>query len=130
MFLINDDQAGPGQRGEDRRAGPNNDGRVAVARRDPGIQPFAVIQARVQNHHRGTEALLEAAQGLGRQADLGDQYQRLMAAEQAALDGLKIDLGLAAAGYPFQQPGMKALGTENRVQCRLLFGVGSKVRLP
>ena len=130
VFLIDDDQAGPRQRGEDRRAGTNNNGCVAVAGSDPGIQSLAIIQAGMENHHRCAEALLKAAQGLGGQADLRDQYQRLVAAEQAALNGLQIDLGLAAAGYPFQQPGMKALGTENRVQCRLLFGVGSKVRLP
>ena len=60
---------------------------------------------------------------LRRQVDLRDQQQRLLSASQGTLDQPQVDFGLAAAGDPVQQVGMKACaGRADRRQRRLLLG--------
>ncbi len=130
VFFINDDQAGPGQGCEYGRAGTDDDARLAVAGGDPGVQTLAVIEARVQDHHRHIEAASEALHGLRRQADLRDQDQCLALALQAVFDRLQVDFRLATAGHPLQQPALKALGGDDAVQRSLLFVVGLQRRLP
>ncbi len=102
VFFVDDDQPGVLERGEQRRAGAHHDIQFAVAGGQPDVHALTIGQRRVQQGDAGIEALLEAAQGLGAQVDLGDQQQRLASRFQGGPDQLQIDLGLAAAGHPLQ----------------------------
>ena len=124
VLLIDNDQPRLGQRGKDRRAGTDDNAGFAITRGDPGVQPLAVIQPGMQNHHRDTEALLKAFHGLRGQANFGNQYQCLASGGQATFNGLQVDFGLATAGYPVEQPGDKSALAGDGVQCGLLLGVG------
>ena len=129
MLLVDDDQPRPCQRCEDRRASADHDAGLTVARCHPGIQTFAVIQTRMQDHHGDAEASLEAFQSLRGQADFRYQHQHLAACAEAMLDGLQVDLGLAAAGHPVEQPGGEARLCFYSVQCGGLLPIGCQPRL-
>ena len=127
--FVDDDQAGVGERREHRRAGADNNARPAVPGGHPGVQALAVGEAGVQHRHRHREALAEAAQGLGRQADLRHQHQHLFAGGQHRRHGLQVDLGLAAAGDAVEQERLEALGVDDGVDGGALFRVGGQGRL-
>ena len=59
------------------------------------------------HHHTGGKALTKTLQQTGREVDFGHQNQRLAAALKGFGYYMKIDFGLAAAGYPVQQEGMR-----------------------
>ncbi len=65
VLLVDDDQPRILQRGEQRRAGADDDLRAALAGRLPGVQALAVGQPRVQQGDARVEAPGEALQGLG-----------------------------------------------------------------
>jgi len=66
------------------------------------------------------EALLEARQRLGCQADLGHQHQRLASLAQYLRYGAQINLGLAGPGIAVQQVGVIAMQLDGREGVRLL----------
>ncbi len=128
MGFIDDDQAGPCQGREHRRAGADQDARVAFPGGHPGVQALAVGEAGVQYRHRHREALAEAAQGLRREADFRHQHQYLLAGGQHRRHGLQVDLGLAAAGDAVEQKRLKALGAGDCLDGGALLGVGAQRR--
>ncbi|MCY1399334.1 hypothetical protein D9M71_143860 [compost metagenome] len=124
MFLVDDDQPRILQRREQRGAGADDDVRLAVARRQPGVEPLAVGQRRMQQGDARVEAALEARQGLRTEVDLRDQHQRLAAGFQGLVDQLQVDLGLAAAGDAGQQIAAEAAETGfHRLERGALLGV-------
>ncbi|MNQ29815.1 50S ribosomal protein L31 [compost metagenome] len=130
MLLVDDDQAGMLERGEQRRAGADDDLRVALAGGLPGLQALAVGEARVQQGDARVEAAGEALEGLRAEVDLRDQHQRLPAGLQGLTDQLQVDLGLAAAGDPGQQAGVEAAETgTHRLEGAALFVVERQLRL-
>ncbi|MCY1453158.1 hypothetical protein D9M71_701320 [compost metagenome] len=107
VLLVDDDQPGVLQRGEQRRTGANDDVGLAVAGGQPGIQALAVVHCRVQQGDPRVETSREALQGLRAEVDLGNQHQGLFAGFQGLADELQVDLGLAAAGDPGQEQGVE-----------------------
>ncbi len=77
----------------------------------------------MQGDDRAAETALKALQGLGREADFGNQHQGLVARGQGVGDQLQIDFGLAAAGDALQQKALEAVAGRHFVDRRLLFGV-------
>ena len=109
MLLIEDDEPGVFHRGEQGRAGAYDDVCLAVPRREPGIQAFAVVDVGVEQGDAGIETLLEASQGLWSEVDFRDQHQRLLARLQHLVDELQVDLGLATPGDAGEQVRLKAI---------------------
>ena len=98
-------------RSEDRRARADHDTRLAA--RDPLalVAALCVGQPRVQDRDRVAETRAEAADGLRRQGDLGDEHDRPEPALERRRRGLEVDLGLAAAGRAVEQE-VAAAGVE------------------
>ena len=96
MLLVDADQAEVRHRREDRRAGADDDRRLA--RDDPLalVAPLGVGQPGVQDGDAVAEARLEAPERLRRQRDLGDEHDRAAPARERRRAGLQVDLGLAA----------------------------------
>ncbi len=105
VLLVDDDHAGMGERGEDRRPRADHHGRLAAARGQPGTQTFLVGKPGVQHRDRHLKARPEAAHQLRREADFGDQHQGLAPGPQRVFDDVQVDLGLAAAGDALEQEG-------------------------
>ncbi|MOA27703.1 hypothetical protein D3C78_1485930 [compost metagenome] len=105
MLFVDDDHAQACKRGKQRRAGADDNRRFAAAGAQPHRQPFAVVKTGVQHLYRRIEAFAKAGDGLRRQADFRHQHQRLFAGRQNVFQHAEIDLGLAGAGDPGQQPG-------------------------
>jgi len=82
-------------------------------------------------HGHAIEPRPEPRERLRRQADLGHQDDRLAAETDDFPRGLKIDLGLAAAGHAVDENRLVAAAIEcreNHAQRRLLVGVEREVR--
>ncbi len=130
VLFIDDDQPGVFHRGEQRRAGADNNVGFAVACRQPGLQALTVVDRRVHQGDARVETLFETRQGLRAQVDLGDQHQCLLTGLQGFADQLQIDFGLAAASHAGQQERMEAV--EARADCFIrsaLLGVQRQFRL-
>ena len=117
MFLVDDDQPQPSRRGEDRRPGADDDLDPAGGDALPVAMPLDVAEVAVQHRHP-VEPPAEPADRLGRQADLGDQHDRLASPGDHLLDRREVDLGLAAAGDPVDQEGGERVSLQGRSQCR------------
>ncbi|MCY1528636.1 hypothetical protein D9M68_637490 [compost metagenome] len=130
VLLVDDDQAGILQWGEQCRTGADDDVGLAVAGGQPGIQAFAVVHRRVQQGDSRVESPREALQGLRAQVDLRDQHQGLLAGFQGLADELQVDLGLATAGDSGQQQGVEAAeGGVHRIEGGALLRVERQFRL-
>ncbi len=103
MLLVDDEQARLSQRCPDGGSGADDDGRSAVPGHEPGLGAFTVADRRMEYRHVDPEALPETGDGLGAQTDLWDQHKNLTPRLQHPFDDAQIDLGLAAAGHPFEQ---------------------------
>ncbi len=64
VLLIDDQNAGAGQRREDGGAGTDDNACLAIGGLQPGIEPLARRQPGVEHGHRAVEALAEAVDGL------------------------------------------------------------------
>ena len=103
LFFIQDHQAQILQRRKHRAAGPPHTSGPALLDHPPLQQPLGVVQRRVLHRHPVAEALLQAADHLGGQADLGHQHQRRLSLLQGALDQLQKHQRFAAGGHAVQQ---------------------------
>ena len=84
----------------------------------------------MQHRDRHAEAFAKASHQLRREADLGHQHQCAPAVTQCALDGVQVNLGLAAAGDAVQQERRKTRvrGIDRGDRGRLFVGErGAKV---
>ena len=98
VLLVDDDQAEVADGGEDGRARADADARLAAAQPPPLVVALAGREGRVEDREAVAEAGAEAGDGLRREADLGDEDDRALAALQRRLDRGQVDLGLAGAG--------------------------------
>ena len=112
MLLVDDDQPEPGQRREDRRAGADDDPRLAAGDPLALVAPLGVGQARVEDRDRVAEARPHPADGLGRERDLRDEQDRPAAALERGRARLEVHLGLARAGRPVEQERAAAAAVE------------------
>ena len=112
VLLVDHDQPEPLDGSEHRGARPDCDARRAGAQPPPLVVAGTCRHLRVQQRNRVSEAPLEPAHGLRSQGDLGDEHDRAPAALERRLHGLEVDLGLARAGDPVQQPRRRALAVQ------------------
>ncbi len=114
MLLVDDDQAEPAHRREDRRARADDDPRLPA--RDPLalVAPLGVGQPRVEDRDAVAEARAHAADGLRRERDLRHEQDRPEPALERRRAGLQVHLGLARAGRPVEQERPARAGVERR----------------
>ncbi len=136
MFLVDHDQAEPGQRRKHRRARSEHRTRLPGARTAPRRQALGIAQSGVQHGDVDVQAFAKPLHQLRRQPDLGHQHQDAAAASQRARRALQVDLGLATAGRALQHPGRVLAGrgldlrhgrTLRAGQCRRV-GCGTRAR--
>ena len=124
MLLINDDHAEIFEWRKERGTGADDDRRLAAFRLQPGGQPLAVVERRVQDFHRGVKPLAKAGDGLRRQADFRHHDQRLLAFGQHVFQYAEINFRFTRAGDAFQQPRGKFVGgAVNRANRGGLLGI-------
>ena len=103
MLLVDDDEAEPRDRREDRRACADDDRRLAGRDALALVAPLGVGQRGVEDRDAIAEARTEAADRLRRERDLGHEHDDAAAALERRGGGLEVHLGLAAPGRPVQQ---------------------------
>ena len=103
VLLVDHDQPEPTHRREHRRA--RTDHHPCLPGGDPLalVAPLGLGQSRVEQRDPLAEAGLEPAERLRRQRDLGHEHDRAQSALERGRAGLKVDLGLAAAGRAVEQ---------------------------
>ena len=114
MLLVDDDEPEVAERQEQRRAGADDQPRVAGGNRGPGAAAGGLGDARVPLGRAGAEACLDPVEELGREGDLGQEHQRLAAAAQRLGHRLEVDLGLARAGDALEQRRRVGAGPHRR----------------
>ena len=80
VLLVDDDEPEVAHGGEDRRARPDADQRVAAAQPPPLVVALPRPEPRVKQRDGVAEALAKAGDRLRRQRDLGDEHDRAAAA--------------------------------------------------
>ena len=103
MLLVDHDQAGVGDRREDRRARADADPCLTRAQPPPLVVARPGRHLRVKQRNRVAEAAPEAIHGLRSQRDLGHQDDRAPPARQRLPGRFEVDLGLAGAGDAVEQ---------------------------
>jgi hypothetical protein len=131
VLLVDHDQAEVGHGGEDGRARPDGDPRLAGAQPPPFVVALALAERRVQQRHGVAEAGLEAGDGLRRERDLRDEHDHAAAGGERVGTRPQVDLGLARSGDAVQE--VRA-APAHRLHGRRLLGrqldraVGRRVR--
>ncbi len=125
VLLIDDDQAGRGERRKYR--GPRADHDVDIAPPDavPLIVSFAVRQPAVLNGNRRPEARAKERRHLRRQRDFRNEHQHAASALPDGVSEPQVDLGLAAAGHAVDERYMERLRggqRQQRLERALLIG--------
>ena len=118
MLLVDYDQPKALDRREHSRARADAHARLAGAQAPPFLVALAGTQPRVQHGHRLAKTLLEAADDLRRERDLGHEHDRSAILCEGGRGGAQVDLGLARAGHPVQQAPVEA-ALEQRAAQRL-----------
>ncbi len=104
VLFVDHDERKLGQGREHRQARAENDAGIAACGSQPCRSACHVLEPAVHQGKLGFgKRFPEAAFELWRQADLGNQHERLPAAFQHARDEMEIDLGLAASGDAVQE---------------------------
>ncbi len=98
MRLVEDDEAEPRERREDRRARAHDRVHVSAARALPFGGPLAVGQAAVEERDPVAEARHEPAHERRRERDLGHEEDPAPACLPGGLQRGEVHLGLAAPG--------------------------------
>ena len=132
VLFVDDDDTQLVQWREYRAAGPNHDPRGARMNSTPLIEALALGKMAVKHRHFPLEirkARLKSFDRLWRKGDLRYQDERRATKIHRVPDGLKIDLGLPAAGYPEQQqrPNGKLDGFLRRAQRGALFRIQREI---
>ena len=98
VLLVDDDEAQIAERAKERRAGTHDHTRGTAGNHIPLVQALAGRKARMEHGDRLAKARAKAADGLGRQRNLGHQHAGRAAGREHALDGGEVHLGFAGAG--------------------------------
>ena len=98
VLLVDDDEAKVAERAKERRTGADNHAGRTAGDHIPLVQALASRKARMEHGNRLAKARAKAADGLGRQRDLGHEHAGRTAGCQHALNRRKVNLGFAGAG--------------------------------
>ena len=102
VLLVDDEEPRARQRSEHRGARPHDHVRSAVAGVRPRREPFAVGEPGVKRLHTAGQPRVKAGEQLRREADLGNEHERLAPARDDLLDGPQVHLRLSAARHAFE----------------------------
>ena len=131
MFFVEDDQPEVGHGSEDGAAGTDDDLDLAVGDALPFPVAVCVAEVAVEHGHVFKSAA-ETADGLGGEADFGDEDDGLATEMDDLLDHLDVDLGFSTSGDAVDEDGFVATvveGVEDCVEGLLLVGVEGEVFL-
>ena len=103
MLLVEDDEAGPRQRREQRRTRSHHDVGGAVEHPAPLVVALPCRQRAVQNRDALAEARHEAPERLRRERDLRHEHDHAETLRQRLGRDTQIDLGLSACGDAVKQ---------------------------
>ena len=103
VLLVHDDQAEVGLRREYGAPGADDEPVLALPHLPPLVEPLAGRQSAVEDGHLAGEPGGEALDRLPGERDLGHEHDGAPPQRQAALDGVQVDLRLAAARDALQQ---------------------------
>ena len=117
MFLVDDDEADVGERGEDGEPRPDDDVHVARPDATPFVGPLAVAETRVDECDPSIEVGPEAIDERQRERDLRDQDEGRAARFEARRDRLDVDGRLAAAGDAVEQERARVARRDRRRGC-------------
>ena len=126
VLLVDDDEAQVAERAKERRAGADDHAGRTAGDHIPLVQALAGREARMEHGDRLAKTRAEAADGLGRQRDLGHEHAGRTAGRQHALNRRKVNLGFAGAGDAVDQHHVSMsvqTGALNLREC-LLLAVG------
>jgi hypothetical protein len=103
VLLVDDDEAEPVEREEQRRAGADHDRHPALGHEAPGAAALGRGQGGVPGGRRGAEAALEPGEPLRGERDLRQEDEDLPPAAQRLGHGLEVDLRLAGTRDALEQ---------------------------
>jgi hypothetical protein len=109
MLLVHDHDPQAGQWREDRRSDPDHDVGFPLSNAKPLVESLAWSQGAMEQCDALPEAFPESLRHPRGEGNLGHQDQGLLPPIHDPLDGLKVDLGLAAAGHTEKEEGDVAL---------------------
>ena len=124
MLLVDDDESEPRRRCEDGAACADDHADPARGDLPPLVVAFGGREVAVENGH-AAEAGPEAVARLRRQTDLRHEHDRLLSSGERLLDGLQVDLRLAAAGHAEEHDRLVTAGPhgrDNGLECPRLRG--------
>ena len=122
MLLVHNDQPEIRQRREQRAAGADNDGRLALPHPHPLFASGSLVHAAVQHGHPIAEPRPESGHDVSRQGNLGHQQQGRPFPFQGFPHRMQVDLRFSAPGDAFQQ--------ETEIPARRKRGMHRLVRSP
>ncbi len=114
VLLVDDDQAEAAHGSEHRRAGTDDDARLAARDSLALVSPLGLAEARVEDRHPVAEPCPRTADGLGRERDLGHEQDRAEPPLESRRAGLEVHLGLPRARRPEEQERTARAGVERR----------------
>jgi hypothetical protein len=103
VLLVDDHEPDVVERGERRKAGPDDDVDVAGPDAAPLVGPLPCPEARVDERDAGVEVGAEAVDERQGEGDLRDEDEGRAASIQGRRDGLDVDGRLPAAGDPIEE---------------------------
>ncbi len=103
MLLVDHDEAEVRDRGEDRRAGPDDDRALPVPDLPPRVVALPGRQGTVEHGHPVAEVGPEPTHGLGREGDLRDEDQGPPPLAERPGHEADVDEGLAASGHAVEE---------------------------
>ena len=98
VLLVDDNETQVAERAKERRASAHDNTCGTAGNHVPLVQALTGRKARMEHGDRLAKARAEAADGLGRQRDLGYEHAGRTAGCQHALNRRKVDLGFAGTG--------------------------------
>ena len=126
VLLVDDDETQVAERAKERRTRADDNAGRTAGDHIPLVQALASRKTRMEHGYRLAKARAEAADGLGRQRDLGHQHAGRTAGRQHALNRRKVNLGFAGAGDAVDKDHVSVgvqTGALNLREC-LLLAVG------
>ena len=123
VLLVDNDETQVAERAKECRAGAHDHTRGTAGDHIPLVQALASRKSRMEDRNHLAKARTEAADGLGRQRDLGHKHASRAASREHALDGGEVNLGFTGSGDAVDKDhiavGVKA-GTLDLSECLLL----------
>jgi hypothetical protein len=108
VFLVDDHQPEAANRGEDRRARPDDDVHEAAADPVPLVVALSIGEPTVLNRYASSEHVAEHLGDRGGQRDLRHEHERGPPGVQGLGREAEVQLGLPAAGHAVQQRDLEA----------------------